>query len=611
MPSHLGHGMHVPYLDRGPKALSDYHTITNLPFEVKPKLSTRYDLMHRPSSVNLPMLLKHENADSPRASVLGFSELSEPIVDDDKRFEIDYAKFLKDHERTLGPDGFLDSHRYSHALTVRSLNSSPRLTQAFRQYKEPTTVVALTNRIAADQREFDKRMKIIEDHMWQHKQEERELKRVDGDVNKKKRAVQRTLRELENNSNKKILEEEKWLNESIKKSKRVGSNAIHDKEKRTKERISKAHSDLQQFKDKMRKNALVVSESEQQYRQKLTELELKKSQMQNLSHDFEERLKRKETEMRNLAKELAHLSIQMNLESMVGRVSDVEFKRQERVQAQKYINENKEHQAALDKKLSKFEGVNRASENRRRQVSATLSSKKAHLLERGREGDRRVTDNRNQVEDNIATQKKLQEVAEAAKLDKQKKDYQRNVQAHVVRKNVGLRKSQSARHKNYEDRRDNWEKTFDKNHRDFARKRNDSLLRTFTRIVQHDNDTEHQLFQRCKREEYNRKSLEQTLHKLQKQLVSAKARNTSKIRETISETERREKNLEKKVMLTQAKLAQAQNDRSMAEWLLRKYRGAAKETQHVYNEIVKENKHLAKVAARTETYLEQQAVPTM
>ena len=604
--------MHVPYLDRGPKALSEYHTITNQPFEVKPMLRTRYKLIDRPSSVNLPFLQKKEKMESPRASVSGFSVTAEDLFEDEfKPKPNDYARFLKEHERTLGPIGFLDSQRYTHTFNVKALNLSPRTSHGFRHDKEPMTVVALTNRIAADQKEFERRMKIIEDHMWQHKQEEREIKRVEGDVNKKKRSVQRTMRELENTMGKKMLEEEKWLNDSIKKTEKVRSEAVHGREERTKQRITKAHADLQQSKDKMRKNVLVLTDAEQQYRTKLTELELKKSQIQNLTRQFEEQLKRKETETRNLAKDLANLAIQMNMEAMKGRIADAEYKRQERAQAQKYINENKAHQAELDKKLSKSEGINRASENRRRQASATLSSTKAHLSERSREGDRRVTDNRNLNESNIAAQKKLQEAAEAAKLDKQRKEYQRNVQAHVVRKNVGMRKAQTARQQTSQERQVNWEKTFDQNHRDFVRRRNDSLLKTFTRIVQHDNEMEHQLFQKCKQQEYNRKSLEQTANKLQEQLVKVKAKNTGKIRESIAEAEKREKELGKKVMVAQAKLIQAQNERSTAEWMLRKYRGAAKETENVQSELLKENKHLMKVAARTDTYLEQQAVPAM
>ena len=38
----------------------------------------------------------------------------------------------------------------------------------------------------------------LQDHMWQHKQEERELKRVEGDIIKNQRIVRMTLRDYDN-----------------------------------------------------------------------------------------------------------------------------------------------------------------------------------------------------------------------------------------------------------------------------------------------------------------------------------------------------------------------------------------------------------------------------
>lgn len=61
----------------------------------------------------------------------------------------------------------------------------------------------------------------LQDHMWQHKQEEREIKRVEGDVNKKKRLLQRNMREYENAMSKKMLDEEKRLNATIARSEEV------------------------------------------------------------------------------------------------------------------------------------------------------------------------------------------------------------------------------------------------------------------------------------------------------------------------------------------------------------------------------------------------------
>ena len=38
----------------------------------------------------------------------------------------------------------------------------------------------------------------FKDHMWQHKQEERELKRVEGDIIKNQRTVRKSMRDYEN-----------------------------------------------------------------------------------------------------------------------------------------------------------------------------------------------------------------------------------------------------------------------------------------------------------------------------------------------------------------------------------------------------------------------------
>ena len=281
----------------------------------------------------------------------------------------------------------------------------------------------------------------------------------------------------------------------------------------------------------MRKSALTTNDMERQYRMKLTELEMRKDQISRLTREFEDRLKRKENETSSLAKELADLAIHMNMESMKGRGMDDELKRQERQQAYRYINEDKAHNADIDKKLSKSDGIYRASENRRRQASATLNSTRAHLSERGREDDRRVTDNRNAVESNIAAQKKLQEAAEASDLDKRRKMYQRGVQAHVLRKHERLRKGQIIRMQSAKERSANWEKTFDQNTRDFKRRRNEDLLRTFTRITQRDNETEYQLHQKCRQLEHDRKSNEQTTKKMQDQLIKQRVRSRNKIKD--------------------------------------------------------------------------------
>ncbi|XP_039274101.2 uncharacterized protein LOC120348058 [Styela clava] len=613
MPSHLGHGMHVPYLDRGPKAQSTYHTLTNLPFEMRPKLQNRYEYVTRPSSVHQPLEPRTKTPTSPRRTSLGF--VRDVKKDEQKEMSgVEYAKFLKENERTLGPSGFLDSRRYNHTFNVRGLTVPPPRAGVAALKKpdsEPTNVINLAHKTAAYEKEFERRMKIIEDHMWQHKQEEREIKRVEGDVIKKKRLLQRNMREYENAMAKKMLDEEKRLNTTIEQTEKVKVEATHAKEERTKQRIAKAHDDLQQAKAKLRKNALIVTDAERQYRLKLTELETRKIEIDRITREFEEKLKRKEEATFRLTKQLGELSIAMNMESMKGRVAATENKKQERVSATKYIHENRHHDLELEKKLAKSDGLNRAAQNRRRQHSANMVQKKDHLSERGREGDRRVTDTKNMMENNIANQKKLKEDKDAEGFYKQKKQYERNVEEHVLRKNIALQQIQNMRREMAMKKQENWEKTYENNYRDFTRRRNEDLIRTFHRIVNHDNEMDHQLYQKCRQFDFGRKSQEQTLKKMEEQLNRARLRNNTKLRQDMTESDSKEHDIQNKIAKTKAELFRAQNQRSSAEYMLRRFRGAAKETEYIYNERLREQKRLMRIGARTDTYLEQQTIPVM
>ena len=40
--------------------------------------------------------------------------------------------------------------------------------------------------------------RVLQDHMWQHKQDQRELKRVEGDIIKNQREVRKEMRDYEN-----------------------------------------------------------------------------------------------------------------------------------------------------------------------------------------------------------------------------------------------------------------------------------------------------------------------------------------------------------------------------------------------------------------------------
>ena len=61
-------------------------------------------------------------------------------------------------------------------------------------------------------------------------------------------------------------------------------------------------------------------------------------------------------------------------------------------------------------------------------------------------------------------------------------------------------------------------------------------------------------------------------------------------RQVSIEADRKDKELERKIVRSKAELMNIQNKRSTAEWTLRKFRGVSKETGYVYDELQRENK---------------------
>ncbi|KAK6192743.1 hypothetical protein SNE40_004165 [Patella caerulea] len=79
------------------------------------------------------------------------------------------------------------------------------------------SVVSLQDKIKKEEQNHGKCLKVIEDLMWQHKQEERELKRTEGDIVKNQQIVRHTLRDYEHAINKKKMAEAKKLSHSLDK----------------------------------------------------------------------------------------------------------------------------------------------------------------------------------------------------------------------------------------------------------------------------------------------------------------------------------------------------------------------------------------------------------
>ncbi|KAL3877890.1 hypothetical protein ACJMK2_035534, partial [Sinanodonta woodiana] len=366
--------------------------LTDLPFERSSLIHNRYSLLRRPDSAPVPI-----GEDSGK-----------------KKTSKEYAAFLKEHERKAGLDGFVDSNKYSHSYMVKKDKDKER---ARSSSENRASVVHLKARVEKDKKDYDRRIKIIEDHMWQHKQEERELKRTEGDIVKNQRAVRQTLRDYENAITKKRMEEEKKLNTGLEKYTKLQREQTHKKEDILKQRTEKGIIKLQQNKSLGRKVTLKSSDIARKYHTKLSDLELKRIEVMRLSQEFENKMRQKEEEQYRLKAELAELAIALNMESQKGRVFKYDADRESRKEKVTRINEDLTTDQSVESKLAKSEGDTKTAELNKRKLSADMLLTRSHLSIKQRDEQRHLTDTQMRLADNSNVQRQLNEAAFHAEMD--------------------------------------------------------------------------------------------------------------------------------------------------------------------------------------------------
>ncbi len=82
-----------------------------------------------------------------------------------------------------------------------------------------------------------------------------------------------------------------------------------------------------QSKDKGRKTLLVCNDLSRQYKLKMSELELKKNELNTLHSDFEQKIRRKEEEEIRIKKEIAEIALALNMETVKAKNDLFDFKR--------------------------------------------------------------------------------------------------------------------------------------------------------------------------------------------------------------------------------------------------------------------------------------------
>ncbi|XP_013420487.1 myosin-11 [Lingula anatina] len=549
--------------------------LTDLPFNRHPLMHSRYMSIKRPGSP--PPDSDEEDEKSKEAK--------------------EYAAFLKETERKCGPDGFLDSSKYTHTFNVKE-GKSPRSPGA-----TPRSVVDLAQKIEQDQKDYEKRIRLVEDHMWQHKQEERELKRVEGDIIKNQRSVRRSLKDFEQAIAKKRFLEDRKFNQGMEKYTNLQRDHVHQKEELTKQRTEKSISFDNSLKDKGRKVELAKSDLARKYKSKMSEMELRRIELMKIQQEFDLKMKKKEEEQFRLKQELAELSISLNMEAQKGRSIKEDAQRDSKKENKQRIDEDLTMQRTLDHKLTKSDSNVKTALMNRRKLSADLTLTKAHLNLKGREEGRHLQDTQIRLEDNSNIQRQLNQAALHAELDLKAKQIEQNLHAHDARKVSRLRQAVKEKKEKSEIMENQYSERFQKRFIEARRREHEDHLRHFQKTVTKAEEYEHSLYNKVREAEYARQKQEQTVRRLQNKLLEAKRKNAVKLKEEMVTIQKLEEELQQELVREKAALDKVHARREESYIQLQKHRQTMREDKHNLNEHEREHMRLLRVGAKSETFL--------
>ncbi|ESO98036.1 hypothetical protein LOTGIDRAFT_239135 [Lottia gigantea] len=581
--------------------------LTNLPFERNSLLQSRYHLIQRPDSA--PIVTK------------SIRQSGEHVENEKGKQAKNYASFLKEQERKVCPDGFVDSGRYSYTYQRKKDNplrssSSPRI-----------DLITFHRNAEEDGTKHEKCLKVIEDLMWQHKQQERELKRTEGDIVKNQQAVRHTLRDYENAINKKKMAESKKLSHSLEKYTILQQDHIHNKEqlileqfmicgkvsftlileqfiisgKTTLARIQKSQSTNLSIKDDGRKVDLTKTDLARKYRSKLSEIELKRTEVNRLNEEYENKLKLKENEEFRLKQEAAALALSLNMETVKGKTKQIETARKKKEDEKKRIEDDLNNDMEFSSKLAKSDGDIKTTESYNRKLSADLSRTKHHLDIKKRDEQRRLTDTKMRLANNTNTQRLLNEEAINVEMDKKVREMNQRVQEHNDRRINQLQSNLKEKKVKRENQQSILEARFKKRLNEQQRREHEDSLKFFQKMVNKDDDIEQDLYSKVRATEYDRQQQEQQVRRLELNLAEMKRKNAAKLKQEINERNTAELQLEQKILRDKAELEKLHTKREESYLRLQQHRQLSKEDKYLLREHEREHTRLMRIGAKTET----------
>lgn len=324
-------------------------------------------------------------------------------------------------------------------------------------------------------------------------------------------------------------------------------------------------------------------------------VDLKQSEIQRLTTDFEEKIRRKEEEQFELQKRLTDVAITLNMEAQKRRQQVADETRQRSQQIMKEMQEKKAKDETLSLERQRAALAEARYENNKRTVSKDLRRKRARLTASVRETARQLSDIQTQMQKNTDMQLRIQEAGEYVDADQQLKQSDDKMQT-VEGKRLDLVKAKrrESQDRNVKEQHE-WEKRMTDKQAETKRKEHEDKIKHLTRIVQKQEDLERSLYDRVRGAELTRRKQDEAVSQLQAELDATKRENARKLKELAVQTKKVEDDIQQRIIRETADLTKSINEKQEGLRLLAQSRYRTQEERYMLEEEKRENDRVKRI----------------
>uniref|UniRef100_A0A7M5V9Z2 Uncharacterized protein n=2 Tax=Clytia hemisphaerica TaxID=252671 RepID=A0A7M5V9Z2_9CNID len=447
---------------------------------------------------------------------------------------------------------------------------------------------------------------LLQDYMLLCKQEERNLRRVEGDIIRKESNLKVAMRNYENDIYHNQRHQETEAITAEKEEEKIKQHHFIENEKITKERTNKNIGLIHKEKEGDSKVINKLNGLEFKFESIADAIQQKRTEMDSIVKEFEEKLKLKEEEEFRLKKEFANLSIELNMEAQKHRVQKENDKESSNKVSLRNKTENSRRLNELGHKVQAHKERRDKAERSKRRYSQDLHEMIGVMSSQAREDGRRLKDIKVKIEKNTNDMRQSQIKHDLLQMERLGKQSNEKVLAvNARRKEIQDILSQQRKQRNDQTTDEFRMRNLMVNH-EIKKQNLDDSIQHLSRVVDRHEDTEHTLYGQVRQLESDRRKQEQNVHSLKQQLLETQKQNKLLLNQTAFRCKQQEIELEQRLLREEADLRKALTEREERIQTLAKYRGFSKEEKYMLEEQRKNQDRLHRIERKTNMILETQ-----